>query len=254
MTDPDYTTVFISGVSRGIGKALAAAYLARPNHTVIGSIRDTSAADQVEELTRSSVAENSKLMLVTIENTAPGDPQQALEEMRAAGIDHLDIVISNAGGGSPPLAPLNTVDADEMLEAYHTNAVGPLRLFQAFKPLLQKSKSPKWIWQSSIGGSIGSMSETSSWIAPSYGASRAASNWIASALHFTNEWLTIVPIYPGLVQTPAGNWVAQQIGLEEAPITVDLCVERVLAFIDNATRIKDSGKFTSVIEGNTLPW
>ncbi|KAI1181612.1 hypothetical protein F5B17DRAFT_436579 [Nemania serpens] len=254
MTSSGYTTVFISGVNRGIGKALAAAYLRRSNHWVIGSIRNTSPADQVEELSRSPVGDNSKLMLVKIESTAPGDPEQAVEEMRAAGINHLDIVISNAGGGSPPLAPLNTVTADEMLKAYHTNAVAPLQLFQALEPLLQKSKTAKWIWQSSIGGSINSMSETASWFGPSYGAARAASNWIASALHFTNEWLTIVPIHPGLVQTPSGNYVAKQIGLEEAPVTVELCVERILSFVDNATRIKDSGKFISVVEGSTLPW
>ncbi|KAI0434389.1 aflatoxin biosynthesis ketoreductase nor-1 [Xylaria sp. FL1042] len=250
----DHTVVFISGVSRGIGKALAAAYLSRPNHRVIGSIRDSSPPEGVEELKLSPTASESSLMLVKIESTNPEDPERVLQEMIAAGVDHLDIVISNAGGSPVPPTPLGSVAAEELSSVYHTNVIGPLRLFQVFKPLLQKSKTPKWIWQSSIGGSITSMAQTSSWIAPAYGASRAASNWIASALHFTNEWLIVVPIYPGLVQTPSGNWVAQQIGMEKAPISMELCVERIISLADGATRDKVSGKFISSVEGTELPW
>ncbi|KAI1350301.1 aflatoxin biosynthesis ketoreductase nor-1 [Xylaria sp. FL0043] len=233
----DHTIVFISGVSRGIGKALAAAYLSRPNHRVIGSIRNSSPPEGVEELSLSPTANGSSLMLVKIESTNPEDPERVLQEMIVAGVDRLDIVISNAGGSPVPPSPLESVSAEELLSVYHTNVIGPLRLFQVFKPLLQKSKTPKWIWQSSIGGSITSMAQTSSWIAPSYGASRAASNWIAS-----------------LVQTPSGNWVAQQIGMEKAPITMELCVERIMTLVDGATRNKVSGKFISTVEGIELPW
>ncbi|KAI0812199.1 NAD(P)-binding protein [Xylaria sp. FL0064] len=248
----NHTIVFISGVSRGIGKALAAAYLSRPNHRVIGSIRDSSPPEGVEELRLSPTANGSSLMLVKIESMNPEDPERVLQEMMAAGVDRLDIVISNAGGSPVPPSPLESISAEELLSVYHTNAIGPLRLFQVFRSLLQKSKTPKWIWQSSIGGSISSMAQTASWIAPSYGASRAASNWIASSVNMAIDYALVIDAM--LVQTPSGNWVARQIGMEKAPIAMDLCVERIMTLVDGATRDKVSGKFISTVEGIELPW
>ena len=92
----------------GIGKAVAAAYLARPNYTVIGSLRDAKApkADEVKKL---PTANGSRLFLASIENTSYSDPQKAVQEIEAAGIDHIDVVISNSGV-NPGLAPLDVAD------------------------------------------------------------------------------------------------------------------------------------------------
>jgi NAD(P)-dependent dehydrogenase (short-subunit alcohol dehydrogenase family) len=151
--------------------------LGRPNHIVIGSVRDdtTPAVKELKEHTR---AEETKLLLVHIESTSPEDPAKAVAAVEAAGIDHVDTIIANAGASPFPVLPIDEVSNADLLWAYQTNAAGPLGLFQAFKPLLQKSKSPKWASITSTGGSISLISPMHSYIAAAYGMSKAAQNWM----------------------------------------------------------------------------
>jgi NAD(P)-dependent dehydrogenase (short-subunit alcohol dehydrogenase family) len=131
---------------RGIGKGFAQAYLSRPNHIVIGSIRESAASSPgVAELRAFPPAGGSRLQLVTIESKSPTDAGNALREVADSGIDHLDLVIANAGGTPVPTTPFESVEAHEMIREYQVNVVGPLMLFQACRPLLQKADSPKWI-------------------------------------------------------------------------------------------------------------
>lgn len=132
----------------------------------------------MEELKGFSAADGSRLLLVKIENTSPTDAQQALQVVRSEGIDHIDIVISNAGGSPLPTTPLDMVTAEEMTTTYQVNAIGPLMLFQACRPLLQKASAPKWVSISTGGGSITLMGKIRSWDGTSYAAAKAALNWL----------------------------------------------------------------------------
>jgi hypothetical protein len=163
----------------GIGKGFAEAYLSRPDHLVIGSIRESAASSpQVKELISFPAAEGSKLMLVNIESTSPTDAAVALQKVKNDGVEHLDLVIANAGGTPLPTTPLESVDAQEMTFVCQVNAVGPLMLFQACRPLLQKAQSPKWVSISTRGGSITLMGTIRSWDSSAYGAAKASLNWI----------------------------------------------------------------------------
>ncbi|KAI1428759.1 aflatoxin biosynthesis ketoreductase nor-1 [Xylaria sp. FL1777] len=246
--------VIITGVSTGIGRELAERYLGRPNHIVVGSIRDET-KPEIAALRNAHVAQGSRLLLVHIESTSFTDTADALNTVLEAGVGHVDIVIANAGG-SPHVQPLDVVDAQDMISNFHVNAVAPLVLFQTFKPLLQKSKrTPKWISVSTGAGSISLMESIRSWVGPSYGASKAALNWITRAIHFENEWLVAMAIHPGLVQTGPGNWVARKFGnLEKAPITIESCADSMIGIIDNATRTETSGKFIRSADGTEMGW
>ncbi|KAH7304412.1 aflatoxin biosynthesis ketoreductase nor-1 [Stachybotrys elegans] len=246
--------VYISGVSKGIGRELARRYLERPDHIVVGSIRDDT-TPEVETLKNTVPASGSKLILVHNECTNPDDTKKAFDDVVASGINHFDIIIANAGG-SPNVKPLDVVGPDDMIYDFQVNAVAPLVLFQTFKPLLEKStKSPKWISVTTAGGSISLMETVRSWVGPAYGASKAALNWITCAIHFENKWLTAVAIHPGLVQTGPGNWVARTFGnLPMAPVTIEHCVDRMLDIIDNATREETSGKYIRSTDGTEMTW
>lgn len=122
------------------------------------------------------VAEGSQLLLVKIESTSPADPQEAVKDIKAAGIDRLDIVIANAGI-SPYPAPLDTVDIKDVIDTLQVNTIGPIRLFQAVKPLLEKSSSPKWISVSSGAGSITKLEAYKVSLVGAYGLSKAAQDW-----------------------------------------------------------------------------
>ncbi|KAK9327026.1 hypothetical protein V1520DRAFT_349939 [Lipomyces starkeyi] len=59
----DSTIVLITGASRSLGKALVQTYLSRPNHIVVGSVRD-KASPNAQELNTLPPAAGSRLFLV----------------------------------------------------------------------------------------------------------------------------------------------------------------------------------------------
>jgi norsolorinic acid ketoreductase len=140
--------------------------------------------------------DGSKLIPIAIESSSLTDPQNAAKLLEASGIHHIDIIIANAGV-SPRVQPLESVDPKEVSSAFTINALGPLTLFQAFKPFLEKSQNPKWVSISSAAGSISSMEAFGSHIAPSYCISKAALNWITLSAHCGNKWLTAFAVNPG---------------------------------------------------------
>ncbi|KAK8102249.1 NAD(P)-binding protein [Apiospora sp. TS-2023a] len=240
--------VVISGVGRGLGNALAHVYLARPNCTVVGSVRD-EAAPGIASLKSAATDHNSTLLIVKIESASETDAQNAVDLMRASGIDHIDVLIANAGV-SPPLVRLETESLAAIESAFRVNALGPLALYQACQPLLMASASPRFVTIGSTAASIGAMGSSRSWIAPAYCISKSALNWITVSAHHGNERLISVAVNPGLVDSDMGNKTAREhLGLERAPVRMADSAEKILKLIDQATRDKTSGKFIHAIHG-----
>ncbi|KAL4943063.1 hypothetical protein BDV06DRAFT_190772 [Aspergillus oleicola] len=251
---PDSTNVLITGVARGIGKALAEAYLARPNHTVLGTVRDTTALS-VESLKNHPTAPGSRLLLFTLESANPEDYPKLQSSITSTGVSHLDIVIHNAGAANPPGTPA-TVDLDAVVNVFNVNAVSTLRLFQVTRVLLEASpgKEPKWMSVSSGAGTIGGCEAFQTYGVTPYALSKSGMNWITVAIHASEKWLTTFAIHPGLVQTDMGNKGAQMMGMKEAPNTIEEAVTKSMATIDGATREKTSGKYLNIIDGTEVPW
>ncbi|KAI5862014.1 hypothetical protein GGS23DRAFT_598031 [Durotheca rogersii] len=247
------TVVFISGAGRGIGRSLAEAYLSRPNHTVVGSVRDPTSAN-AQEIKAFPAAEGSRFLLVKIESSSFSDPAAAVKEAEAAGVDHIDVLIANAGGAGGSISPLDKVTPQDVTDVFNINALGPLALYQAAKPLLDKSKAPKFLGISSAVGSIGNMENFRAHVAPAYGIAKAGLNWISVAAHSGNKEYISFVVHPGLVQTDGGNRAAKGMGLPQAPHTKKQSTDAILALLDNATREKTSGKFFDAIAGTEIPW
>lgn len=153
-------------------------FLLRPKHIVIASVRDT-AADYVKELEALPKADGSRLQLVKIESSNSADPAATIKEL--TDIDHIDVVVANAGGaGEKGVIPLDVVSPDIVTDVFTVNALGPLALYQAVKPLLEKSQAPKWVSVTSAAGSIGRLEVYRAHIAPAYGIAKAGLNWITT--------------------------------------------------------------------------
>ncbi|KAI3323846.1 NAD(P)-binding protein [Xylariaceae sp. AK1471] len=245
------TVVLITGVGRGLGNALAAAYLLRPNHTVIGSVRDAK-APKAQELNKLPTADGSRLVLISIENTSTTDAKNAAKDIETAGLDHIDIVISNTAVSHPP-APLDAVDTELLVDAFRINAVSSVLLFQAVHKLLAKASAPKWISVSSRPGSIGQTAEFHWYIGP-YGMSKAAQNWFTSTINAVVESLTAFAIHLGFVQTDMGIEAARLGGIEKPPTTPQESSDKIIHVIDTATREKTAGKFIDVMTGEEYLW
>ncbi|KAF3490690.1 putative aflatoxin biosynthesis ketoreductase nor-1 [Arthroderma uncinatum] len=266
------TVVLITGAGRGIGQALTEAYLLRPNHTVIATVRDCT-DPKYDALKKSPVGSGSRLLLVSIESTSNTDPEKAVEQVKAAGVDHIDVVIANAGV-APPSEPFDTLDVNDLTHAFQVNTVSTVVLYQAVKPLLEKSAAPKWMSISSAAGSITRLEIHQAHGVAAYGSSKAAQNFFTQsqvsgpqilpavtnrrltprALHSKEKNLIAFAIHPGLVQTEMGNAGARAMGMEQAPDTIGDSVMKSMNMIDAATRENTSGKFYNVIDSSEIPW
>ncbi|KAL4786963.1 hypothetical protein BJX76DRAFT_319654 [Aspergillus varians] len=249
----DSTTVLVTGVARGIGKGLAQAYLSRPNHTVIGTVRDTT-SPTLDSLDSHPKAPGSRLILANLESTNPDDYPKLISTIQSAGVTHLDLVIPNAGVATPAGSPA-TVSTEDVTKVFEVNTLGTLRLFQATRGLLEKSPgTPKWVSVSSVVASITELEKFGTAVMAPYALSKTALNWLTVAVHASEKWLVAFAIHPGLVQTDMGNSGAKLLGFEEAPNTIEEAVTKTLATIDGATREGTSGKLLNVIDGAEIPW
>ena len=144
------TIVLISGASRGLGRGLSAVYLSRPDHIVIAATRNPSdkASKALADLPK---GQGSKLITVKIDSKVESDPATAVKEIEGQGINHLDIVIANAGIANlfPTVADLKIADIQEHITV---NTFGVVLLYQATAPLLRKAANPKFATMGSSAG------------------------------------------------------------------------------------------------------
>jgi norsolorinic acid ketoreductase len=191
--------VLISGANKGIGYDFVAKYLSRPNTTVITTVRQPNSpgANRLKELPK---AEGSSIIVVKIESTSDTDAQAGISTLGSHQINHLDLVIANAGlFATHAFVEVSKIQTKDLIEHFNVNTGGPLRLFQATLPLLQKAEKPVFAYISSIVGSI-SMQEYFAPPIANYGASKAAMNLLIRRIHIENPGLIAFALHPGQVE------------------------------------------------------
>lgn len=249
------TTVLVTGSKSGIGKGLLSAYAARNNTTVIAAIRDGPHSAIAQSLTTIPTGHGSKVIVVEYDAssaTAATDLAKTLRQDH--NINHLDIVIANAGILKQYGPGLNATP-EEFLEHFQINTIGPLLLYQGTADLLNASKqTPKFfVVSSNIGSNTLMDSYPLSLIA--YGTSKAAVNFVASKLHREEERIVVVPVQPGWVQTNMGEKAATFAGMnpKDVPVTLEQSVNGLIAVFDKADKENYSGKFWDQ-NGKIVPW
>lgn len=249
------TTYLITGANRGIGKGLTAELLKRPNTTVVAGVRDTAASASI--LNAIPAGEGSKVILVKIDSQSETDAKEAVSTLASEGITSIDVVIANAGIAHSGASVAQTT-IDSLRDHLNTNTIGPVLLFQAFKPLLEASKSgkPVFLAISTLIGSIGGQ-EMLAGLPPifsPYGASKAALNWMVRRLHCEEPWLTAYVTHPGLVLTDmVGMFGTTEQAVAMGAITVEVSIAGVLKTLDSATKETVGGTFQNY-DGTTIPW
>ncbi|CEJ58275.1 hypothetical protein PMG11_06939 [Penicillium brasilianum] len=246
------STILISGANKGIGRGLVAKYLARNNVTVIAAVRNPSSSEATS-LTHLSTGKSSRLIIVKIDATSDTDAQAAVELLSSQGVSTLDIVIANAGifdrAAFTTVADSTIAQIQSHLEV---NTVGPVRLFHATLPLLEKSSSARFTLISSAVGSIGNIKDIPIKIAP-YGASKAAANFFVRKINFEHDNIATLAIHPGAVKTDAGNDAARVFGHPSAFVEVEDSVNAIIAKIDALTKENGAGEFWG-FDDTTIGW
>ncbi|EPE26986.1 NAD(P)-binding Rossmann-fold containing protein [Glarea lozoyensis ATCC 20868] len=232
------TTYLITGANRGLGHGLAASLLLREDHIIIGVIRTEETASALKNLPRhptsdlivlsipfnaqsiSSSEENYRTAFSTLSKTYPT-------------IDHIDIVIANAGISECHARVLET-PAVAVAEHMAVNSIAPLILFQNTWPLLSVSANPRFVYVSSMGGSIHNVPETSKFASLAYGMGKAGGNYLTKKICAENSALSVLSVHPGWIQTDLGNGRARAQGFKQAPVTVNTSVEGLLLEVNSA--------------------
>ncbi|WP_154796072.1 SDR family NAD(P)-dependent oxidoreductase [Occultella kanbiaonis] len=144
----EQTTVLVTGANRGIGLTTARR-LGELGWRVLLGARD---AGRGEAAAADLAAAGLDVSAVTLDVTSQDSVLAAVEQVRAHH-DHLDVLINNAGVLGATGDPARTVAAD-FLAPYGVNVLGPVRVTQAFLPLLRAARRPRVVMVSSSLGSI----------------------------------------------------------------------------------------------------
>ncbi|GAW14936.1 hypothetical protein ANO14919_043420 [Xylariales sp. No.14919] len=246
------TNVLITGANRGLGRGLVEAYLAKPHHIVIAATRDPGNDTSKALAEIATKGEGSRLIVVKIDVVVESDAATAVEQLTAReGIQHLDIVIANAGVAYkwPSVAE---VKAEDVLAHFKPNVIGIIYLYQATRQLLLKAADPKWV---TIGSSAGMIEYRGQAPIPNaaYGPTKAAAHWITKRINAEEETFVAFVIHPGWAQTDMGNLGASLVGIEQAPVTIKESVSGMVSIIDKANKQETAGKLWEYT-GEQLTW
>ncbi|KAK3320147.1 hypothetical protein B0T19DRAFT_433963 [Cercophora scortea] len=242
------TIVLISGASRGLGKGLLEIFLARPDHIVIAANRnaDSPTSKALNDLPKGA---GSRLIVVKVDSTVETEAFDAVKQLEAEGIDHLDIVIANAGISFawPTVADLKVADLRTHMES---NVYGVVWLYQATAPLLRKSENPKWITMGSGAGWL-----ENQYPAPNaaYAPSKVAVHWLTKRINGEEDKIAAFITDPGWVQTETGNTSAKHYGFEQAPLPILDSVTGLVSVIDVATKESHGGQLWGY-DGKKQAW
>ncbi|KAH8885451.1 putative aflatoxin biosynthesis ketoreductase nor-1 [Thozetella sp. PMI_491] len=191
------STVLITGANKGLGRSLTEHYLQRPNYTVIATVRNID-SEQAKSLPSIPVASGSRLIVLKVDSQSETDAADAVKSLVAQGVSKLDIVIANAGIYTlEAFVPVKDMKSADLTEHFDINATGVVRLFQAVLPLLEKAERPRFMALSSSVATIGGMEALATFTLPSYGASKAALNFLTRRIHFEHPSIVAFVVHPG---------------------------------------------------------
>lgn len=182
-------TIFITGISSGIGKATAVAFLKRGD-CVIGTVRDENS---VIDLKNEYPNQLRLIHLNLKEISSISDLPQILNQLS---IQKIDILINNAGVAIA--APFQFQDFSEVTETITINVLAVMRLTQVLIPLLLKSEDGRIINLSSVSGKNGTP------FLASYCASKHAIEGFSESLRreLNIYGMKVILIGPGSIKTP----------------------------------------------------
>ena len=237
-------TVLITGANRGIGLEFVRQFSER-GWNVIATARTPKKADELNAL----AADNNRIVVEQLDVT----DHTRIDWLADIYKDQpIDILLSNAGI-TPKYASafkrLDGVDFDMALQSLEVNAIGPLKLAQAFMDHVAASEQKKIIIISSTAGSFAHGPQMP--MMYSYRASKAALNMYMYALSFETPKRDIIltVLSPGSVRT------FDLPGMKPPPdmIETDESVSKMLTVIDKLTP-EHNGKFLDYDTGEGLDW
>jgi len=225
----------VTGANKGIGYEIAQQFGEKGYHVLIGARNAEAGKQAAASLQKGGAAAD----FVEIDVSDPASIQKAASAV-AAKFDHLDALVNNAAIMEDK-ANITELPDDLFLRTLTTNTLGPLRVTQAFLPLLVKSSRASVVNMSSGLGQLSDMGDTH----PAYSISKTALNAVTRqfAAALRDKGITVNSVCPG--------WVKTDMGGANAPRTVQQGADTVTWLATEAPRDL-TGQFLR--DRNVIPW
>jgi NAD(P)-dependent dehydrogenase (short-subunit alcohol dehydrogenase family) len=201
------SVALITGANKGLGLEIAR-QLGQQGIAVVLGARQGKAETPAAELRAQGL--DARAVELDVTNTAD---IAALPAFFESTFGRLDILVNNAG------VQLDTgfdTSPDTLRQVYEANVIGPYAITQALLPLLRQAPAGRIVNQSSILGSLATISagQGGSWATPGYTSSKAALNMLTVALaqHLADTSIKVNAAHPG--------WVKTDLGGDNAPLGV----------------------------------
>ncbi|MBC1242047.1 SDR family NAD(P)-dependent oxidoreductase [Nostoc sp. 2RC] len=185
----------VTGGNRGIGFAIAQGLLAKDYEVIITSRSLDKATQAAQQL-------QGKVIPIELDVTNDRSINEAVKTLYQKS-DRLDVLINNAGVYPDNNVNIITINRELLDSTMNANTFGPIRMVQAFLPLLEKSPNARVI---NVSSGYGALSDLSADV-PSYCLSKLALNgatiMLAQALQ--SKGILVNSICPGWVRTDMGG-------------------------------------------------
>jgi len=233
---PAQKTALVTGANRGIGLEVARQLAEKGFHVFLTARNPDSGSKAATTLQK----QGGKVSFVELDVANTESIKRAAKEV-ADVTDHLDVLVNNAGVLEDSDGDVLQTDPERVLKTIDTNAVGPLRVTQAFAPLLAKSDSGRVINVSSGAGALHDMDS----YAPAYSISKTALNAVTRQLAaaFKSKGVAVNSVSPG--------WVRTDMGGSGAPRSVEQGADGIVWLAINAPQDL-TGQF--VHDRRTIQW
>jgi NAD(P)-dependent dehydrogenase (short-subunit alcohol dehydrogenase family) len=239
-------TALVTGANKGIGLAIARGLGARGFTVWIGA-RDAGRGEAAAEALRKDGFDIRFLAL----DVADDESTASAAETLATQTDHLDVLVNNAGIAPEGMAapPPSLLEMATLKATYEVNVFGPVRVTQAFLPLLRKAPAARIVMMSSGLGSLARNSDPDSDFAAinllAYSTSKTALNAVTVA--FAKE-LRPTPIK---INAACPGYVATDLNDHSGTRTVEQGAEIALQLATLPADGPTGGYFN---EDGPLPW
>jgi len=145
MSQQDPQVWFITGSSRGLGRALVSAALAAGDRVVATARRPEALAKDLAEY-------GDRVLPLALDVTS-ADAARAAVEAAVAHFGRIDVLVNNAGYAN--VSPIETTDDDDFRAQFETNFWGVYHVTKAALPTLRRQRAGTVVQFSSVGGRVG---------------------------------------------------------------------------------------------------
>ena len=155
----------------------------------------------------------------------------------------IDVLINNAGVGSPKQQRLGSLDYAAWARVLDVNTLGPMRVVEAFLDNVAKGGDRKIV---TLTSAMGSITDNASGGSYAYRSSKAAVNIVMKSLSIdlAPRGITCVVVHPG--------WVRTDMGGPDGKLTTSQSVTALRRLIAGL-QPEDTGQFFNY-DGKSYPW